>query len=459
MGGVSAMAKWLTKIAAEAKVKAKTEGLPVATPYAFYGFAEDPFHPTLPLRVDEEEQKKFFGHRRMTELLYDFLKRVIAVYEAKAKRYESTYRVSKDYGSGLIPNLVFCGPPSTGRTTIGRLVVSALNAPEILGQQAAVRTGTNEWNNMGSSIAEGMQRWLDPVHRREDGKESLANLKVLFIDDADLILDFLGWIHSQIHDLANGPVVLIPILTPIGYDFLAEYHCEKDQDIDQMFGLSSKLSSRANLTVWARRWSTNELVNMLKNRLYIAGGKLDPFSEPMLEEISKHALGLPGHAIELAENVLRRSERFNMQKSDSSTLEYAINQLGINQAEGIILSALEERQMLLTSGFEIPAREDETTTISITGTRRDILEVILRQMVLFGASEVRGEILADPKEHNATQRTIDVKRSTLSYHLTNLVKDGVLSETRHGRSVGYRIRKPIESALQMVLSNSMRVVM
>ncbi len=126
-------------------------------------------------------------------------------------------------------------------------------------------------------------------------------------------------------------------------------------------------------------------------------------------------------------------------------------------AEQILLGALEERQVVLTSGFEVPSSED-SITIPITGSRKDILEVILRQLILFGDREVQGERLADPKEHEATQRTIDVKRSTLSYHLTNLVKDGVLSENRRGRSVGYHIRNPIGASLQMILSSSMRRV-
>ena len=36
---------------------------------------------------------------------------------------------------------------------------------------------------------------------------------------------------------------------------------------------------------------------------------------------------------------------------------------------------------------------------------------------------------------------------------------GVLSETRYDRSISYQIRKPIEIALQIVLSSYMRMVM
>lgn len=320
-------------------------------------------------------------------------------------------------------------------------------------------TSTKEWATMGASIAEGMQRWLDPVHRQEDGRSAFVGLKVLFIDDADVILDFLGMIHTQLQDLANGPVVLIPVLTPIGYDFLAEYHCERDPEVDQLFSLSSKVASRAPLTAWVRRWSSKELSQMLQNRLYLVGGKLAPFSEKLIEQISMRSLGLPGEAIELAENIMRRSELFELQECDGSYLELFVSTFGIITAEKILRGALEERQMVLTSGLEVPVIDDEEA-ITITGTRQEIIDVILRQLILFGDREVQGEILADPKEHEATQRMIDVKRSTLSYHLTNLVKEGVLTEIRHRIRKGYLIRKPIEAVLQMTLSSSFpRVVM
>ena len=450
---------WETEFALEAYQEAKEEGLPATTPYEFYGLTEDPFHPILPLRVDVEERKKFFGHGRMTEFLKGFLKKILACYHAKFEMYEEFYRTNKEFPPGSIPNLIVCGPPRSGRTTICRYLVSVLNKPEILGRGAAILTSTNEWATIGTSITKGMQRWLDPVHIQEDGRGALTGLKVLFIDDADAGLDFLGDTHTQIQDLANGPVVLIPILTPIGYDFLAEYHCERDPEINRLFGLGSKVEARAPLTVWVRRWSSKELNKMLRNRLYITGGNLGPFSEQLLEQISRRSIGLPGEAIELAENIMRRSEHFELQACDESYLKFFMKQLGITIAEKILRGGLAERQVLLTSGFEVPASEtDETITIS--GTRRDILEVILREIVLFDKREVRGEMLADPEEHNATQRVIDVKRSTLSYHLTNLVKEGVLTESRHGRSVGYSIRKPIKATLQMILSSSMmRVVM
>ena len=42
------MSDWETKLLMEAKAEAETEGLPATTPHAFYAFAEDPFHPTVP---------------------------------------------------------------------------------------------------------------------------------------------------------------------------------------------------------------------------------------------------------------------------------------------------------------------------------------------------------------------------------------------------------------------------
>ncbi len=453
------MSDWETKLLMEAKAEAETEGLPATTPHAFYAFAEDPFHPTLPLRADIEERKKFFGSLNMAEFIKGFTKKILAAYQAKLELYEEFYQDSHEYGPNQVPNLVLCGPPSSGRTTICRYVMSLLNKPALWGNGAAVITSTREWATLGSSVAEGMQRWLDPEIRQAEGRTSLAGLKILFIDDADLVLDFLELIHTQIQDLANGPVVIIPILSPIGYDFLAEYHCEREPNIDRLFGLSAKAASRTPLTVWVRRWSLRELNQMLKNRLYITGGKIEPFTEKIIDQICRHSLGLPGEAITLAENLMRRSERFGLKTGDESFLEFFTSRLGITTAERILRGALEERQVVLTSGFEVPARED-ASNLSITGTRKDIIEVMLRQMVVFGTREVRGELLADPKEHEATQRTIDVKRSTLSYHLTNLVKEGVLSESRHGRAVGYRIRNPIEASLQMVLSSSMlRVVL
>lgn len=450
------MSKRLTKVAIEAVHEAETEELSLMTPYAFYGFAKDPFYPILPLDVEEEEQETFENHFGL-DFFRGFIKKVGQAYNAKLIKYESFYRMNKTYGSDLIPNLILCGPPNSGRTTICRILVSVLNKPEIHGQGAAVLTSTNEWATIGSNIAEGMQRWLDPAYRKEDGRPSLVGLKVLFIDHADTLFDFLAMIHAQIQDLARGPVILIPVLTPIGYDYLAEY-CEQDPEIGRLFGLGPKVESRARLTVWVKPWSVKELHAMLRNRLYIAGGKLSPFSEELLEQISRHSLGLPGVAIELAENIMRRSADFGLEEEiDESHLDYFVDRLGIMTAEQILRGALEERQVVLTSGFEVPSSED-STTIPITGSRKDILEVILRQLILFGDREVQGERLADPKEHEATQRTIDVKRSTLSYHLTNLVKDGVLSENRHGRSVGYLIRNPIGTSLQMILSSSMRRV-
>ncbi|MFQ5820357.1 MAG: hypothetical protein ACE5I5_10250 [Candidatus Heimdallarchaeota archaeon] len=444
------MEDWETQIALEAIQEAQTEGFPATVPYKFFGFAKDPFFSMLPLEVDINERKEFFGHIRMIDIVKQAVTMITAAYINKLKIYEESYRNNNEYASSSIPNVLLCGPPRSGRTTLSRYLVSMLNKPDVWGSGAAMLVNTRDWSTMGASVADGVLRWLDPVLRNEDGFPSLEGLRVLFIDDADYILNMLTTIHAQIHDLTHGPVILVPIITPIAYDFLAEYQCEQDPDTDKLFGLSTKATS-APLTLFLPRWSTDELCKMVQNRLRVARGQmppeeneLAPFSVNILEEISRHSLGLPGEVIELAENLMRRSVHRGLQECDESYLEFFKTRLGITTAERILCGALEERQMILTSGFKVPDRADETS-LSFRDTRKDIIEVILRQIVLFDDREVQAVEIS---------KGIDKERSTLSYHLTNLVKDGVLSESRHGKSVSYSIRKPVEAALQMTLSSN-----
>ena len=124
---------------------------------------------------------------------------------------------------------------------------------------------------------------------------------------------------------------------------------------------------------------------MLRNRMYLAGGKLAPFSEKLIDQICMRSLGLPGVAIELAENIMRRSELFELQECDGSYLELFVDTLGITTAEQILQGVIVERQMVLTSGLEVPVRDDEET-ITITGTRQEILEVILSNEYLVASA-------------------------------------------------------------------------
>ena len=83
------------------------------------------------------------------EFIKGLTKKILAAYQAKYELYEEYYQDTHEYGPTQVPNLVLCGPPSSGRTTICRYIIALLNKPALWGNGAAVITSTREWATLG----------------------------------------------------------------------------------------------------------------------------------------------------------------------------------------------------------------------------------------------------------------------------------------------------------------------
>ena len=144
-----------------------------------------------------------------------------------------------------------------------------------------------------------------------------------------------------------------------------------------------------------------------------------PFDEATIDDIIEYSLGLPGAATRLALLCLRNAYQIGVKIIDKSIVERVVS----------------------NEGYDI-ASELFHQKIRLEGTKYKVAREILTQYYLSGCAVERTIIIS---------RFSEMATSTLSYHLKDLINDGIIKQERIGFKVYYFIPKPIRSALLLLM--------
>ena len=144
-----------------------------------------------------------------------------------------------------------------------------------------------------------------------------------------------------------------------------------------------------------------------------------PFENSAIDKITDYSLDLPGEATRLAYLCLKNAYQNGISKIDAKLVEH----------------------VALFEGFDV-AQKLLRKEIKLDGTKYKVALEILTQFFIQGHNVERTFIISHFSE---------MATSTLSYHLKDLIDDGIIKQERIGYKVYYFIPKVLRSALQLLI--------
>jgi DNA-binding transcriptional ArsR family regulator len=172
-------------------------------------------------------------------------------------------------------------------------------------------------------------------------------------------------------------------------------------------------------TFWIMPLETHDIKKMLIKSIDAARLNSSPFEDSAIDRITEYSMELPGAAMHLAFLSLKSAY-----------------QIGINKVN----KKLVER-VALNEGFDISLKL-RRQEIKLDGTKYNVAIEILKQFFIQGGNVERKIIIS---------KFSDMATSTLSYHLKDLINNGIIKQERIGYKVYYIVPKPVRSALELLI--------
>ena len=300
-------------------------------------------------------------------------------------------------------NMLLVGPEGSGRTLLLRSL--AKNLVQTTGKDSVVyvdavsmKEDREEAKPDKDSLASIMEEMLSTELPSSEG--------LVLVDNADRLV---GQILKRPPLLDDGQGKMPTLIFGMGYPTYSNIRSNKE------------LSQRFKVHLWAplqERWETER---MLRGLVESSTSKSEPFEPNAYKVLAARAMGLPGLATDLA----------------SASLQVA-NGMGAPQVTKVIVDKVAE-YLLYTRANQLVSGD-----IKLQGTKADIAYEALRMFYMEGEVR-RSEFLT---------AFGNLSRSTLAYHLKDLVSERVFVLERFGFRVRYDIPKPIRAAMQVVESRS-----
>jgi energy-coupling factor transporter ATP-binding protein EcfA2 len=299
-------------------------------------------------------------------------------------------------------NMLLVGPEGSGKTLLLRSLAKSLT--HTTGKDSALyvdartekhRYGGNQLNDASQSQVIEAALGINPTKKG-----------LMIIDNADWML---GRVQKNPALLDGGqreaPVLILGVSYPI-YSIIRS---------------NQKVSQKFKVHLWAPLQEKWETERMLRELVRSSAPNGEPFEPSAYKELSALAMGLPGLATDLAGGCV-----------------LVANGVGAPQVTKVIVDKVAEYLMYDQANQLLSGQ------IRLQGTKGEIASEAMRKYYTEG--EVRRSDFLEAFE--------SLSRSTLAYHLKDLVNEKILVLERFGFRVRYDIPKPVRAALQIIEGRS-----
>jgi DNA-binding transcriptional ArsR family regulator len=310
-------------------------------------------------------------------------------------------------------SLLLVSPEGAGRTSILKLLNATLNRGFDNNFCSYVHA-PSRWSGFSFSDAEdedsngdnridNFQKWM----RETD----FSKTKIVLIDDADAFIANASQYVSAVKFEHLQTPTMVFCISPI-----TQARITKTELFNEIFGDS----------FWIMPLEKNDIKEiLLKSIEAVKTNNSSPFEDSAIDKIADYSLGLPGEASILAFLCLKNAYQIGISKITAKFVE------------GIALN----------EGFDV-AQKLLRKEIKLDGTKYKVALEILTQFFIQGQNVERRFIISHFSE---------MASSTLSYHLKDLINDGIIKQERIGFKVYYFIPKILRSALQLLILFPLKV--
>lgn len=241
------------------------------------------------------------------------------------------------------------------------------------------------------------------ANEQETAKDTLSLListlsekpAYLIVDDCETDISAAVSVLEQAPSSAKYLTLFITVWTPSSYSRLNKEEPEFAKKLKRLYVLSPL--------------SDHEINEVLKRRLQLSS-RTDIMDEEAAAKISSHSRGIPGMLLALAKESFIEASRHGAQRVSVEHVEVALQRLG----------------------FSVKASYDSMTSAE---------KRLVRQIVEHG-----GRATADQ-----VAEWTDLTRSTCVFHLSRLMKEGLLRKERYGKPVFYIVPSLIELELNLMI--------
>jgi type II secretory pathway predicted ATPase ExeA len=305
-------------------------------------------------------------------------------------------------------HLIVISPEGSARTTVLKLLNATFNK-DIDKNFSSYVDAPKTWSGLSSKDnnederVDNFQKWMEEVN--------FTNTRIIVVDDADAFVssarqyaDAIKFEHLQIP-------TMVYCITPTTQHIISKSDLLKDFFADAFW-----ITPLENQDI-------KELI--LKSINKFSADSSHPFDESAIDKIVEYSLGLPGGATRLASLCLRNAYQIGTKKIDKDLVKRVATNDGYD------------------TGLQLLHQE-----IKLEGTKYKVTIEILTQLYVRGGGVERTMVISSFS---------DMATSTLSYHLKDLINDGIIKQERIGYKIYYFIPKAIRSALQLLLLSPVNV--
>jgi len=233
------------------------------------------------------------------------------------------------------------------------------------------------------------------------GSIDFEKSRVLLIDNADQSADEALQQLTHLAGISREPPVVLRSISLPAYMYMST-----DERVNHMF----------KVVMLAEQWPRTDIERMLRSSIASCQNASNPFDDATFRLLASYSLGLPGLATDLATACLQFASGIG------------VSHVGKGLADRVA--------SILHYGRALAIAQGEA---KLEGTKAEIALEALREFYLKGEIR-RGWIVSEFS---------DLARSTLAYHLRDLVGSDILLPERLGFRMRYRIARPVRSALQI----------
>jgi len=326
------------------------------------------------------------------------------------------------------PHISIVGPQRSGKSTIAKMITNEINANKKENFVLYMPYNSDFWNS-----------WEET---------DFSSTKIFFFDNVFPICNHLTkeTLNNLIERSKYDTIIVVTIFNSIERHWLQLSHASPQINL---FGTDS-------FEFLFQRPTISENIGILKKRLEVIG-KANVIPSNTLETIVILSLGLPGLALWIARNLILQAKN-----NDPSGKLEPINALQMAEYLGftpalklIVESNLEATQNYLTKK-EIwpiiqPLKENVTDGSSQLLSQLEKVEMttkssksLLEHMVLLAQDN-------EEIKRSDLQEKSGFKESSLTYQCQKLVKEKIVTYSKDGREVYYKLRSPVKEALETLL--------
>ena len=298
-------------------------------------------------------------------------------------------------------NMLLVGPEGVGKSLLLHLLSETLDISMGSGFAEYV-DAARTWG--GQEVGEGSLGF-----RTWAGSIDFGTTRLLLVDNIDRLVDRVPQFLDLLAGMTKNPLTLV-----LGVNLPTYWYLVGNRNLSKTFPISMQVPQQ----------EPREIEGWLKSSIRSSAGGSEPFDEIAYQTLASYSLGLPGLAANFTQDCLR-----------------VASNLGVTRLRRPLITRIAD-MLLYSQGVRIADGQ-----IRLEGTKAEIAWEALRELYLRG--EVRRGWIVEVFAEN-------LARSTLSYHLRDLVEDQILIPARFGFRMHYKVARPVRAALQILQSRRTR---